>query len=141
MVDEARAAVAVQACRERRRQRRARQSFLAIASDRVTLGFPYDTEMVGAAQKIPGRRYHADSKTNSYPLSSLPAVAAFAEKYGIPVDDQVRAQLDLVPAVQGKMVAREGRSRLPACAARDGPITTISVVGVVVPSTSRSSVA
>jgi hypothetical protein len=36
-----------------------------------------------APQKIPGRRYNSDTKTSSYPISSLPEVVAFAENTGL----------------------------------------------------------
>ena len=89
----ARATVLAQGREHRRKQRRARNSLVDIVEDRVHLRFPYDTELVSASQKIPGRRFHPDTKANSYPLRSLPAVVEFAEAAEIPISPPAREKL------------------------------------------------
>lgn len=77
----------------RERQHRARNSYVAIdlETGRVRLGFPYDGELVALSRVIPGRRFDGESKSNTYPLSSLPAVVGFAVRAGITVDPEVLA--------------------------------------------------
>lgn len=44
--------------------------------------FPYDATMVNACRRIPGRQWHAKEKSNVFPVSSAPQVAAFIAEYG-----------------------------------------------------------
>jgi hypothetical protein len=65
------------------------------AGEKVALAFPYDPAMVDAAKAIKGRSFDWDTKTNTYPFTSLPQIVAFAEAHGIDVAPEIRA---LVPA-------------------------------------------
>lgn len=89
----AREAVLEQGREHRRKQRRARNSLVDVVDDRVHLHFPYDAELVSRSQKIPGRRFHPDSKANSYPLRSLPTVVEFAEAADIPISQAAHEKL------------------------------------------------
>lgn len=76
---------------ERERQYRKRQSYVHIEDDRVRLAFAYDADLVAKAKAIPGRRYDGETRSNTYPLSSLPAVVGFASNVGIDVAPEVLA--------------------------------------------------
>ncbi|MUL61080.1 hypothetical protein B5P44_00575 [Mycobacterium sp. CBMA 213] len=76
---------------ERERQYRKRQSYVHVEDERVRLAFPYDAELVAKAKVIPGRRYDGQTRTNTYPLSSLPAVVGFATAAGIDIAPEVLA--------------------------------------------------
>ncbi|BCI84575.1 hypothetical protein MTY66_62000 (plasmid) [Mycolicibacterium sp. TY66] len=76
---------------ERERQYRKRKSYVHVEDERVRLAFPYDTELVAKAKSIPGRRYDGETRTNTYPLSSLPSVVGFATGAGIDIAPEVLA--------------------------------------------------
>lgn len=89
----ARSTVRAQGRAARAAQYRARNSYVALELDqgRVRLGFPYDPELVALSRVIPGRRYDGQTRSNVYPLSSLPTVVGFAGQADIPVDPEVLA--------------------------------------------------
>ena len=89
----ARDTVRTQGRAARERQYRARHSYIALDLElnQVRVGFPYDEHLVALSRAIPGRRYDAQSRTNVYPLTSLPAVIGFATRADILVDPEVLA--------------------------------------------------
>jgi hypothetical protein len=74
--------------------------------EQVTLAFPYYAAMVAQAKAIKGRRFDWESKTNSYPFTSLPEVMTFAEAHGIEVAPEVRALVPAATAQAEREVAR-----------------------------------
>ena len=92
-VADARATVRGQGRAARERQYRTRHSYIALEleQNRVRVGFPYDEHLVALSRAIPGRRYDGQSRSNVYPLVSLPAVLGFATQADIPVDPEVLA--------------------------------------------------
>ncbi|SKT84880.1 helicase [Mycobacteroides abscessus subsp. massiliense] len=75
---------------------------LAAAGDTVILSFPYAPDLVDQAKQIPGRRYDSQTRTNHYPIVSLPAVVDFAQRAGIVLEPEIlslAAQVGANPAV------------------------------------------
>src|SRR5215470_3988849 len=110
-------AVRREAARERARQRgrrwreqqyRTAHSYVRCdgAGEKVTLGFPFDPVLVDEAKAITGRSFDWDTKTNTYPFTSLPQAVGFADAHGIDVAAEVRA---LVPAA----VTQAGQEAAP----------------------------
>lgn len=69
--------------------------------EQIILGFPYDPALVAEARDLPGRAYDDATKTNRYPFTSLPEVTEFADKYEIPVPQELRP---LVPIAKAEAV-------------------------------------
>lgn len=91
---------------ERERQYRKRVSYVHVDDGRVRLAFPYDEALVSKAKVIPGRRYDGETRSNTYPLSSLPAVVGLATEAGIDIAPEVLAV--------ARDVARNPQAYLPA---------------------------
>ena len=92
-IAESRSTVRGQGRAARERQYRARNSYVALELEegRVRVGFPYNGTLVAQSRAIPGRRYDGQTRSNTYPLSSLPAVIGFATQADIPVDPEILA--------------------------------------------------
>lgn len=90
-VREARSSVRALYRAERERQYRKRKSYVHIEDGLVRLAFPYDADLISKAKVIAGRRYDGETRTNVYPLSSLPAVVGFATTAGIDIAPEVLA--------------------------------------------------
>lgn len=76
---------------ERARQYRKRTSYVQVEDGRVRLAFPYDEDLVAKAKVIAGRHYDGATRTNTYPLLSLPAVVGFATAAGIDIAPEILA--------------------------------------------------
>jgi hypothetical protein len=104
--------------KERRAAERAAENYVRmLPGNRVALGFSYNATMVTEAREIRGRMFNRNTKANEYPLSSLLAVLAFADRHEIPVDPEVYPLIEEAER-QAALAAAEAEAAAAAEAAR-----------------------
>jgi hypothetical protein len=82
-------------------------------TETISISFRYDNEFVKDCQRIVGRKWDGDSKTNTFPITSAPEVKVLTTKWAIRVDDSLKQtpQWDSTPVpVQSYNVMVEGKS-------------------------------
>ena len=52
---------------------------------------PYSRQIFMESIELPGRQWDAEAKANTFPLESVTHVMAFAERWGVPINDEVKA--------------------------------------------------
>jgi len=82
-----------------------------IVGPRIQIRFPYDAAAVAAVRDIDGRRWDADNRCWTTPLTSVRAVRAFADAHGIN-DDDLYSVPDADPVVQPLVTLSGGFFRI-----------------------------
>ena len=82
-----------------------------IDGPRIQIRFPYDAAAVAAVREIDGRRWDADNRCWTAPLTSVRAVRAFAAAHGINDEDLVSVP-DADPVVQPLVTLSGGYFRI-----------------------------
>lgn len=71
----------------------------------VIVAFPYDAVKVRMVKQIPGVTWHAKSKAWRAPISSLSQAIAWAEKFDLPIDDELRDEAEQISGRRSEMIA------------------------------------
>lgn len=91
----------------------------------VYLGFLYDQVKVRKVKQLPGVTWHSKSKAWRVPVTAIAEAVAWADNFGVPVDDDVRAEAE--EFIQNR------RKKSEASRSVDADVNIPNIVGDLLP--------
>lgn len=81
-----------------------RKSAVSFDGDRIVLTTPYNADLTNDIRSIPGRKWDADNKVNTFPTTQAAVIIDLAANYNLYISDEARAKLENFETLRAQKV-------------------------------------